>query len=137
MWNALAGRPPDGAPAPDASDVTDAGMSISRQCQNPDPVGASGSWQVTAKLLVSAGNPDQDSCGEMFSPVMPKLLYTCLSLICTPSLTSSLVTVNDVTAGRKSYGSGARSAMLTTSLYPVQRYRCRRPPATEGVQAPD
>ncbi len=41
------------------------------QCQKPEPVGASGSKQVTAKLLVSAGKPDQESDGEMFPPVMP------------------------------------------------------------------
>ena len=87
---------------PAGSDVTLAGMSITTQCQNPDPVGASGSKHVTAKLLVAAGKPDQDSCGEMFSPVMPKLLYTWLLLICWPSATSSLATVNEGTGGRKS-----------------------------------
>ena len=34
------------------------------QCQNPLPVGASGSKQVTAKLLVPAGAPDQARCGD-------------------------------------------------------------------------
>ena len=41
-------------------------MSNTTQCQNPLPVGASGSKQVTAKLLVSGGNPSQRSCGEVF-----------------------------------------------------------------------
>lgn len=53
-------------PAPADSSVTDAGMSKTTQCQNPLPVGASGSKQVTAKLLVCAGNPSHRSCGEVF-----------------------------------------------------------------------
>ena len=88
-------------------------MSTTSQCQNPEPVGASGSKQVTAKLLVSAGNPDQRRPGEMLSPDMPKLLYTWALLICSPSATSSLSTVKPGTGGRKSYGSGARSAMIS------------------------
>ncbi len=44
------------------------------QCQKPDPVGASGSKQVTAKPFVSAGKPCQRSSGEMFCPVMPNPL---------------------------------------------------------------
>ena len=47
------------APAPPGSSVTVAGMLNTAQCQNPLAVGASGSYTVTAKLLVSAGNPDQ------------------------------------------------------------------------------
>ena len=49
-------------------------MSTSTQCQKPDPVGASGSKQVTAKPLVSAGKPDHDNAGDMFFPVMPNAL---------------------------------------------------------------
>src|SRR4051794_8043067 len=41
------------------------------QCQNPLPVGASGSKHVTAKLLVPSGAPDHDSWGEMFLPAQP------------------------------------------------------------------
>ena len=41
-------------------------MSKTTQCQNPLPVGASGSKHVTAKLLVSAGNPSHRRCGEVF-----------------------------------------------------------------------
>src|SRR5579859_1492585 len=40
------------------------------------PVGASGSQIVIAKLFVSGGNPFHASCGEVFSPVHPKLLNT-------------------------------------------------------------
>ena len=43
-------------------------MFATAQCQNPDAVGASGSNTVTTKLLVSAGKPDHESCGEMSSP---------------------------------------------------------------------
>ncbi len=54
-----------GLPAPAGSSVTEAGMSNSTQCQNPLPVGASGSKQVTAKLLVSGGKPSQRRCGDV------------------------------------------------------------------------
>ena len=72
------------------------------QCQNPEPVGASGSKQVTAKLLVSAGKPDQYSDGEMFPPVMPNPSKTWLPDIISPSATSSLRRPNDGTGGMKS-----------------------------------
>ena len=42
-------------PAPRGSSVTAGGMSNSTQCQNPLPVGASGSKQVTANDAVSGG----------------------------------------------------------------------------------
>ena len=58
------------------SSVTDAVMSMTSQCQKPEPVGASGSKQVTANPSVSAGNPCQLRWGEMFCPDMPKPLYT-------------------------------------------------------------
>ncbi len=70
-----------GAPAPVGSSLTSGGMSAMAQCQNPLPVGASGSKHVTAKLLVSAGKPDQESCGEMSSPPAPKTPETCGSAI--------------------------------------------------------
>ena len=47
--------------APRGSDVTDAGMSSTIQCHQPDPVGASGSKQVTANPAVPSGNPDHDN----------------------------------------------------------------------------
>src|SRR5215831_13208540 len=102
-WKAPSGSPvPSGLPTPAASSVTDAGRPNTIQCQNPDPVGASGSKQVTAKPLVSAGNPDQRSDGEMLAPVMPKPSKTWFSPICTPSATSSLASSNDGTGGMKS-----------------------------------
>ena len=63
--NALPGRSAPSAPAPASSEVTSAGRSTSTQCQKPLGVGASGSKQVTVKLLVSSGKPDHDSCGEV------------------------------------------------------------------------
>src|SRR5690242_19035583 len=99
--NALPGRSAPSAPAPAGSDVQSAGRSTTSQCQKPLGVGASGSKQVTTKLLVSSGKPDHDSCGE----VLPNSA-TWSSLSGWPSVTSSLVTVNDGTEGSRSYGSG-------------------------------
>src|ERR1700680_3078208 len=45
-----------------------AGMPSTIQCQKPLPVGASGSYIETTKLLVRLGKPDQDSSGEMSLP---------------------------------------------------------------------
>src|SRR5271168_4375865 len=103
MWNAPLGRPEPSVPAtPVSSSVTEAGMPSTIQCQNPEPVGASGSKQVTAKLLVSAGKPDQESDGEMFPPVMPNPSKTWFSDSICSSATSSLCSSNDGTAGMKS-----------------------------------
>ena len=88
---------PPSAPAPVSSEVTHAGMSQTTQCQNPDGVGASGSKQVTTKLLVSSGNPDQLSCGEVSPPAA-----TWSSSSGWPSVTSVLVTSNDGTPGSRS-----------------------------------
>src|SRR5690349_21709613 len=111
--NALPGRSAPSAPAPASSEVQSAGRSTSTQCQKPLGVGASGSKQVTVKLLVSSGKPDHDSWGER----SPSAL-TWSSLSGWPSVTSSLVTVNDGTAGSRSYGSGltGRSRLMTRSL---------------------
>src|SRR4051812_2543190 len=108
--NALPGRSAPSAPAPASSEVTSAGRSASTQCQKPLGVGASGSKQVTVKLLVSSGAPDQDSWGEVFP-----LSATWSSLSGWPSVTSALVTVKDGTAGSRSYGLGltGRSRVMT------------------------
>src|SRR6476619_4996940 len=96
--NAPSGRPaPPSAPAPVSSDVTSPGMSTTTQCQNPDGVGASGSKQVTTKLLVSSGNPDQLSCGD----VSPSAA-TWSSFSGSPCVMSVLVTSNEGTAGSSS-----------------------------------
>ena len=57
-----------GGLAPSASSVIEAGMFASVQCQKPEPVGASASKQVTAKLFVPSGAPDQLSCGDRLPP---------------------------------------------------------------------
>src|SRR5690606_21031652 len=99
----LSGRPePFSSPAPDGSSVTDAGMLNTAQCQNPDAVGASGSKQVTAKLLVSAGKPSHRRCGDRSSPPAPILPDRCGVGSVSPSAMSLLVTVNVGTWGRKS-----------------------------------
>src|SRR5674476_1235128 len=67
------------APASASRVVVSAGIPTSSQCQKPEGVGASGSKQVTAKLLVLSGAPDQDSCGETLPPVNPQPLKTCSS----------------------------------------------------------
>jgi hypothetical protein len=95
-----------GLPAPAQSSVTAAGMFATAQCQNPLPVGASGSKQVTAKLFVSAGNPDHDSCGETSSPPAPMIPDTWAFGSVSPSRTSVLVTLKAGTSGRNSYGIG-------------------------------
>src|SRR5512144_306485 len=100
QWNAGPGRSPEAAPV--SSEVTSAGRSTSTQCQKPEGVGASGSKQVTTKLLVSSGKPDQLSWGDMFP-----FSATWSSPSGCPSWTSVLVTVKEGTCGRKSYGFGA------------------------------
>src|SRR5262249_29002766 len=82
-----------GSPAPFGSEVTFAGMLKTTQCHQPLPVGASGSWIETAKLLVAAGAPLQLKAGEMFWPVQPNPLNTCASAMVAPSLMSGLVRV--------------------------------------------
>src|SRR2546429_3279792 len=86
-------------------------MPSTSQCQKPEPVGASGSKHVTAKLLVSSGKPDQDSEGERFRPDMPNPSKTWSSDSICPSAMSSLRRSNDGTSGWKSYGSGGRLVM--------------------------
>src|SRR5512141_1608563 len=47
------------------------------QCQKPLPVGASGSYTVSAKLFASAGAPLHSTPGETFVPVHPQPSKTC------------------------------------------------------------
>src|SRR5690606_3418589 len=58
-------------PSPAASDMVPAGRSYAAQCQKPEPVGASGSKQEIAMLLVSAGGCDHSSAGCLSSPPRP------------------------------------------------------------------
>src|SRR5689334_20999449 len=103
---------------PRPSSVTEAGRLTTTQCQKPLPVGASGSKQVTTKPRVSAGKPDQASCGERFLP--PTLVWAYSSSSGWPSVTSVLVTVKDGTLGRMSYGSGAKArSRLMLGVLPI------------------
>ena len=63
------------------------------QCHQPLPVGASGSYMLTAKLLVPVGAPLQFSAGETLLPLQPKPLNTCSLATVAPSLRSALVKV--------------------------------------------
>src|SRR5262249_36904480 len=82
-----------GSPAPLASEVVVGGRLKTTQCHQPLPVGASGSYIITAKLFVPAGAPLQLKAGEMLLPVQPNPLNTCSLAIVEPSLTSGLVNV--------------------------------------------
>src|SRR5439155_4861945 len=81
------------SPAPFGSDVVAGGRLNTTQCQKPLPVGASGSYMLTAKLLVPLGAPLQLSAGETLPPVQPKPLSTCSLAMLPPSLMSGLVKV--------------------------------------------
>src|SRR6478672_856867 len=84
---------PFGSPAPAGNVVVFAGMLYTTQCQKPLPVGASGSYVVTTKLLVPAGAPLHWSAGETFCPGHPMMLPTFFSAIVAPGLRSGLVSV--------------------------------------------
>ena len=90
-------------------------MSKSIQCQNPLPVGASGSKHVTAKLFVPAGNPSHRRCGEVF-PAANDLGVASTA----PGARSSLTTVNEGTSGWKSCGSGGPLLLGHVSTSPDQ-----------------
>src|SRR3954467_1306183 len=95
--------PPDNSlpsPAPAGRSVTVAGRLPRAQCQKPDAVGASGSYTVTAKLLVSSGKPDQLSCGETSSPPAPMMPLTCSLDHASPSLNDSEVSVKVGSSGK-------------------------------------
>src|SRR6202034_721871 len=82
-------------------------MSSTIQCQKPLPVGASGSYIETTKLLVCLGKPDQDSSGEMsLPPGTPKIPDSCATGSGSPLRTVVLTTVKEGTFGRNWYGSG-------------------------------
>src|SRR3984957_11255428 len=79
------------SPASSGIEVVEAGMLKTTQCQKPLPVGASGSYTVIAKLLVSLGAPLQLNDGDALPPLQPKVFATCASLMVEPSATSPLV----------------------------------------------
>src|SRR5215212_10786655 len=81
-------------PASAFNSVTLAGMLITDQCHHPEPVGASGSYTLTAKLLVSLGAPLHFSAGDLFSPEQPKPLNSNFLSMVPFGLMSGLVSVN-------------------------------------------
>src|ERR1043165_3738768 len=63
------------------------------QCQNPLPVGASGSNTVKTKLLVPIGGFDQCSAGDWFCPEQPNSFAVC-AVVNMPPTRSELSSVN-------------------------------------------
>src|SRR5215475_5298802 len=92
------------SPAPAGRSVTEAGRLATAQCQKPDAVGTSGSNIDTVKLRVSAGKPDQLSCGEMSNPPAPRMPLTCSWASCSPLATDFEVNEKVLIRGMKSYG---------------------------------
>src|SRR6185437_3291684 len=68
---------PSGFPASAASTVISGEILKMIQCHQPLPVGASGSYTVTAKLLVPFGALVQRNSGDTLSPLHPNPLKTC------------------------------------------------------------
>ena len=68
-------------------------MLITDQCHQPEPVGASGSYIVTAKLLVSLGAPLHFRAGDLFSPEQPKPLNSNFLSMVELGLISGLLSV--------------------------------------------
>src|SRR2546421_6865363 len=101
-WKASSGSwVPSAEPAPAGSEVVEAGMSATTQCQKPLPVGACGSYIDTTKLFVSEGNPDHDSWGEMSPPPgTPRICDSWASGSGWPSAMVSLERWNDGTSGK-------------------------------------
>src|SRR5450759_3818689 len=64
------------------------------QCHHPLPEGASGSYTVSARLLVPAGAPLQASAGDTFLPEQPKPLKTWSMPMVAPSFSVGEVRVN-------------------------------------------
>src|SRR5580692_5454168 len=63
------------------------------QCHQPEPVGASGSCAMSAKLFVPAGGFFHSSGGETFSPVHPIALNEYFGGIAALFLNAALVNV--------------------------------------------
>jgi hypothetical protein len=84
---------PPTAPASGGSSVTLGGMLTTDQCHQPEPVGASGSYTVTAKLFVFLGAPLHLRAGDLFSPEQPKPLNSNFLSIVALGLMSGLVSV--------------------------------------------
>src|SRR5580698_10890961 len=82
------------SPASAGIETASAGMLKATQCQNPLPVGASGSCTMIAKLCVPAGAPLQNSAGDRFLPLQPNPLNTWSRAMGLSLPTSGLTRVN-------------------------------------------
>src|SRR5699024_12593827 len=89
-------RPARSRATPNGSEVESPGMSQATQCQNPDPVGASGSKQVTAKERVPSGAPDQLRSGARVCP--PRSATSCWAATTEPSGVSAEVRLTEPVA---------------------------------------
>src|SRR4051812_12398653 len=81
---------PPAAAASARRSIGSAGVVITHPCHQPEPVGASGSYTLTAKLLVSLGAPLHLSAGDLFSPEQPKPLNSNFLSIIAVGLRSGL-----------------------------------------------
>src|SRR5688572_22987904 len=90
---------------------------------------------VTAKLLVPAGAPDQASCGEMFSPLHPMPLNTCLLERVAPSLMSVEVSVKPWAKDEPETRRVAPSAATTASKRVMGILQVRSEKREEGGAA--
>src|ERR1700739_886204 len=96
------------SPASSGNSVTSAGKLATAQCQNPDSVGASGSYTVTAELRVSSGNLDQLSCGLTSSPPAPIIPLICGVASGWPLVIELEGKLKNGRLGSASYGAGGQ-----------------------------
>lgn len=101
-----------GSPAPASSPGDSVGRLNTTQCHQPLPVGASGSWTVTAKLRVPFGGCFHSRVGDRLAPVQPKPLKTCASSMVRAGLMSGLSIVKLAAWA----ASGAARAMAETTF---------------------
>src|SRR6478609_6928696 len=114
------------SPAPFGSDIVPGGRLNTTQCHQPLPVGASGSYIVTAKLLVALGAPLQFNAGEILPPVQPKPLKTCSLAIVAPSFIWGLVRVMLCACAAPAAAMPAASAPARITGFAICSPRSRR-----------
>src|SRR5437763_129191 len=115
-------------PASGLSSVTLAGMLITDQCHQPDPVGASGSYTVTAKLLVSLGAPLHFRSGDLFSPLQPNTFASNFLSIIAFAFTSGLCSLKPAAWAEPAAASTRAAAIRVVFMEPpvVVDARCYR-----------
>src|SRR5690242_16531064 len=111
--------PPSGFPAPAGSEVVSGEILKMTQCHQPLPVGASGSYTVTAKLFVPFGGRSHRNSGDVLLPVHPNPLNTCSLLIVPLSFTVGLVSRKSAAAARPGSMNRASSVLSVRGIaYP-------------------